>query len=109
MLTDVRAVADLHQIVDLGAAGNVGFADAGAVDAGVSLDFHIVLDDDRHGLRDFVPAAEIIFGEPETVGANDHAILQQHVIPQPAMFADYGVSVSQEVIADFHPTINHHV
>src|SRR5271166_84826 len=109
MLTNMGAVADLHQIVDLGAAGNAGFADAGAIDAGIGLDFYIVLDDDRHRLRDLVPVAEIIFSEPEAVGANDHAILQQHIISQAAVLADDGVSVGQEIVPDLYPRIKHHV
>src|SRR5579864_9138679 len=83
--------------------------DAGAVDAGISLDFHVIVDDDWHGLRNLVPVAEIIFGESETVRSNDHAILQQHVISETAALADHGVRVSQEVVADFHATIDDYV
>ena len=59
----VRSVPDLHQIVDLHPAPNASFADAGPVNARVGLDFHIVADDHRCRLRDFVPASFMRFRE----------------------------------------------
>src|ERR1700676_3013683 len=109
MLSNMRAMADLHQIVDLGASRNVGLADAGAIDAGIGLDFHVVFDDDRHRLRDLVPVAEIVFGESETIPTNDHPILQQNIISQTALLADDRMSVSHEVLADFNVTVDNHV
>ena len=47
---DRRAVAYLHQIVDLGPGVDASFADAGAVDAGVGLDFYRVFEDGGAGL-----------------------------------------------------------
>ncbi len=43
VLADRRAMSDLHQVVDLGAARDAGLADAGAIDAGVGLHFDIAL------------------------------------------------------------------
>src|SRR5580704_17258637 len=109
MVANAGAMTNLYQIVDLSATGNVGFADAGAVDAGIRLDFHVVLDDYWHRLRDFVPVAEIIFRESEAVRANNHAVLQHHVVSNAAVLADDGVSMCHEVVADFHPLINNYV
>src|SRR5580693_7835986 len=109
MLSDVGAMAHLHQIVDLRAPGNMGFADAGAVDTRVGLDFYVIFDDDGHRLRDLMPVTKIIFREAEAVRADDHAILQQHIISQSAVLADYGVSVSQEVVANLNAAIDDHM
>ena len=43
VLAHRRAMSDLRQVVDLRTAADTGFADAGAIDAGVGLDFHIIL------------------------------------------------------------------
>ena len=47
VFTHLRSMADLHEVVDLDAASDASFADAGAIDAGVRLHFNIVFDDDR--------------------------------------------------------------
>ena len=49
-------VADLHQIVDLGALADHGVADRAAVDGGAGADLHVVLDDDPADLRDLAMA-----------------------------------------------------
>ena len=103
------AVTDLHQIVDLGAAPDASFLHAGAIDAGVGLDFDIIFNDDRLGLHDLVPVRGVIFGEAEAVGADDCAILQQHAVAQSAAFAHYGVCVGEEVVANLDVAIDHHV
>ena len=59
---DGRAVADLDEVVDLGAGVDAGFADGGAVDAGVGLDFDVVFEDGGAGLEDLVPACRRIGG-----------------------------------------------
>ncbi len=55
VLTDGRAVADLDEVVDLGASADAGLADRGAVDGGVGLDLDVVLEDGGAGLEDLVP------------------------------------------------------
>ena len=54
---DRGAVADLDEVVDLGAGVDAGFADGGAVDAGVGLDLDVVFKDGAARLQDFVPGA----------------------------------------------------
>ena len=102
-------MANLHQIVNLRTAGNVSFADTGAVDAGVGLNLHVVLDDHGHRLRDFVPVAVIIFSEAKSIAANNHPILQQHIVSQATLLADDRVGMSREVVTDFHAAINNDV
>src|SRR2546427_12712123 len=99
-------MSDLDQIVNLGSTSDVGFANAGAVDAGICLNLHIIFNHRRPGLDNFVPAAGIILGEAKTIAANDYSILQDHVIADAAMLAHDGVRVSEKVVADARATID---
>src|SRR5208282_4114144 len=109
IFADLRSVADLHQIVDLHAAANASFANAGPIDAGVRLYLHVVFDDYRSRLRDFVPMGIGGLGETEAVGADDHAVLQQDVVADAAVFAHRSMSVSEEIVADGHSSVDHHM
>ena len=60
-----HAVADLHEVVDLGAGTNAGLADRGTIDRGVGADLDIVLDDDRLA-ADLQVRAVRLPGEPES-------------------------------------------
>jgi hypothetical protein len=86
VVSDAAAVAYVDQVVELCAASDAGFAYAGAVDAGVGLEFGIALYHDVAGLDDFVPVSGVCFivfimlGEAETVAAYDGAILQQNIV-----------------------------
>src|SRR5258708_28307893 len=102
----MRSVADLNQVVDLYAAADAGFADAGAVDAGVGLNFHVVFDDDRGGLRDLVPVPVVSFGEAEDIGADNDSVVQQDVVADAAVLADYGVRVGEKIVADLYAAID---
>src|SRR5208283_5924296 len=93
-------VADLDQVVDLRAAPNAGFANAGAVDAGVGLDLDVAFDDHVAGLTDIVPVSRVVLGEAKPVDADLGAVLQQNVVSQSAEFPDHGVSVREEIVAD---------
>ena len=95
-------MADLHKIVDLHPAPDVSFADAGAVDAGIRLDFHIVFDHDGRRLRNLVPLSFGSLGEAESVGADDDAVLQEDVVADPAILADYRVRMRKEIVADLY-------
>ena len=94
-----RAVADLDEVVDLGAEVDAGLADGGAVDAGVGLDLDVVFDDCSAGLQDLVPGAVRLAGEAEAVGPDDSAVLQDDVVAEATVLAYDGVGVGEEVIA----------
>ncbi len=100
---DGGAVAYLDEIVDLGPGVDAGFADAGAVDAGVGLDFDVVFEDGGAGLLDLVPASAgldaCLFGEAEAVGSDDGSVLEDDVVAEAAVLADDGVGVGEEVVA----------
>ena len=51
MAPDRHVVADLDQIVDLGALADHGVADRAAVDGGAGADLDVVLDDDPADLQ----------------------------------------------------------
>jgi hypothetical protein len=115
VFSDGAGVSDVDEVVDLGASGDVGAADVGAVDAGSGLDLDVVGDLDVAGLDDFVPAgsliagfvfASFVFGETEAVGADDDGVLQEDIVSDAAEFADYYVSVGEEVVADFYSAID---
>src|SRR5260370_24094004 len=93
--------------MDLNASTDASFADGGEVDAGVRLDLHIVVNDDRSGLRNFVPASFVSLGETKAVRADHDAVVQQHVVADAAVFANHGVSVSEEIVADLYPAVDH--
>ena len=80
--------------------------DAGAVDAGVGLNFHIVFDDDRGRLRNLVPVSVMSFGEAEAVGADHDSVLQEHVVADAAVLAHHGVRVGKEIVADLYAAID---
>ncbi len=52
---DVAGVTDEHEVVDFCAVADARFADGGAVDAGVGLNFHVVFENGGAGLDDFMP------------------------------------------------------
>ena len=99
MLADRGAVPHLHQVVDFDAAADARFANAGAVDAGVGLDFDVVLQHRRAGLRDLLPAVSVA-GEAKAVAADHRAVLQDDVVAQGAELAHHRMRVGEEVVAD---------
>src|SRR5271166_3389421 len=103
------AVAYVDQVVEFRAASDAGLAYAGAVDAGVGLQFGVALNRHVAGLDDLVPAASVVLGEAETVGAYDYSILQQDVVSQLAEFTDHGVGVGEEIPADGGSAIDDYV
>ena len=94
-----RAVAYLNEIVDLGPGVDAGFADGGAVDAGIGLNFDGVLEDCGAGLEDLVPGAVGLAGEAESISADDGAVLKDDVVAELAVLADYSVGVGEEIIS----------
>ncbi len=88
---DVAGVTDEHEVVDFCAVADARFADGGAVDAGVGLNFHVVFENGGAGLDDFMPGAVFAFGEAEAVGSDDGAVLENDAIANAAKFADNGI------------------
>ena len=75
-----RPVTYLNEVIDFGSCVNSGFADGGAVDAGVGLDFDSVFEDCRAGLEDLVPGSVGLAGEAEAVGTDDCSVLKDDVV-----------------------------
>jgi len=103
---DIARVADENEVVDFCAVADTRFADGGAVDASVGLDFDVVFENSRAGLDDFVPGAVFAFGEAEAVGSDDGAVLENDAIANAAKFADDAVRVREEIVADLRAAID---
>jgi len=107
------AMAYLDEIIDLGAGMDAGFADAGAVDAGIRLDFDVVFENGRAGLNDFVPGFAGwhpgLFGEAEAVRSDDGSVLEDDIVAKLTMLADDGVGMGEEMIANADMWIEDHV
>ena len=56
-----------------------------------------------------MPVRRIVFGEAEAVGADDHAILKNHVVAEAAMLANDGMSVGEEIVPDRYTAIHNDV
>ena len=69
-------MADLNEIVDFGASADRGFADGGAINRAVSLDFDVVADPCDPGLSHLVPATVGLAREAETITPDHHSVLQ---------------------------------
>ncbi len=107
VLPNLAAVAYLHQIVDLGIRSDHGFADAGAVHAGVCLHFHPVCQPGDPGLHNLVPSLRAIPGKSKTVCSDHNPVLQRHVISQLAILAHLGVRVGEKPVPNPGAPIDH--
>lgn len=76
VLADVHVVADLDQVVELHAIFDDRVFEGTAIDAGIGPDLDIVADADGTELFDLDPRT-FVRGQPEAVGANHHARVQQ--------------------------------
>ena len=72
---DPRSVTNQDEVIELGAAADACFADSGAVDAGVCLNFDIIFQHGGSGLRHFVPRTILLFCETQAVPTDDRTIL----------------------------------
>ncbi len=106
--TDSRSVTNQDEVIELGAAADARFADGGAVDASVCLNFDIIFQHGGSGLRHFVPRTIFLFCETQAVPTDDRTILQDYAIADAAEFAHYSVRMSKEIIANLRPSINCH-
>src|SRR6185312_9118374 len=79
---------------------DAGFADAGAVNAGVGLHFDGIFQDGRAGLDDLLPDSMVVFSKTEAVRAYDGSVLENNIVAQAAILAHDGVGVGEEVVSD---------
>src|SRR6266852_7624508 len=111
MAADHDVVADLHEIVDLGALADDGVTDAAAVDGRAGADLDIVLNDDAAELWDlFVSVSahdetETILSDP-AAGMDDHAIADQRMRDR-ASGADRAVTADGDVRSDHGGRADH--
>jgi hypothetical protein len=68
-------MADENEVVELGPATNASFADGGAVNAGIGLDFDVVFQHGRSGLMHLVPASVLLVSKAKAISTNDGTVL----------------------------------
>src|SRR5262249_38355410 len=56
-----------------------------------------------------VPQTFVGLGEAETIGADDNAIVQQHVVSNVAILANGDVRVGKEILPDFYIAVDDHM
>src|SRR5436190_24174862 len=93
-------MADLYEVVDLGAASNPRFTDSRAIDGGIGSDLDVVFQDDDSGLHDLVVAPFVLLRVTEAVGADSDAVLKNHIVSDAAELAHRNIGVCLEVVAD---------
>src|SRR5580765_3264382 len=100
------SVADDDEVVELGTASDARFSDSGTVNAGICLDFDIVLENGRAGLLHLVPSSVFLLGKTKAVSADDGTVLQNDTISDTAKFANHSMRVREEIIADLNALID---
>src|SRR5580692_3086742 len=48
-------------------------------------------------------------GETETIGADHDSVLQENIVAEATVFADYGVGVGKKIVANLYSTIDDYV
>ena len=109
VFTHLRSVPNLHQVINLDSAPDESFSHAGAIDARVGLNLHIIFDHNWSGLWDLVPACVAGLGKTKAIRADHDSILEQNVIADAAILPDHRVRMCEEILADSHSAINHHM
>ena len=105
MPADHHVVADLHEVIDLGALADHRVLERAAVDAAVGADLHVVLDDDAADLR-HLEVTLAAHGEAEAVLADPHARMQDDAVAhQRVRDARPGADVAAP--ADRHAVAHH--
>ena len=100
IFANFAAVTNLDKIIHLCARADTRFANAGAVNASVCLDLDPVAEDCGAGLDNLLPVVVFIFGEAEAVGSDDHAVLQDDIVTELAVFPNHGVGMGEKVVTD---------
>src|SRR6516162_3562803 len=102
-------MSHLHEAIDFRAAFYSCFAHGGAIDAGETLNLDVILDHRDAGLHNLELRAIGSLGETEAIAADDHAVLENDAVADPAEFTDHGVGVGQKVISNLHTIVENHV
>ena len=80
---DINVVTDLYEIIYLCAGSDAGNTQSSTVDTRIGSDLHVIFDDDRTDLREFVIISARVLNVTKTVrpddsaGMNDTADFQQ--------------------------------
>ena len=99
-------MAYLNHVVEFCAAADLCFADGGAIDGAMRLNFDVIADDRDSALAHLVPGAVGLAREAEAVAADYDAVLEQDAMADAAVLAYRAVRVGEEVVADFRAAID---
>src|SRR5208337_1809430 len=101
-------VADVHEVVDLGAAADAGFVESAAVDGGVGADFHIVFDRQASNLRELLVTSGLgIADVAEARTAEDSASLHDDTVAESCAWVDGNVRVEAAMVSDYRTIADH--
>ena len=82
-----RGVAYLNHVVEFRAAADLCFADRGAIDGAMRLNFDVIADDGDSALAHLVPGAVGLAREAEAVAADYDAVLKEDAMADAAVLA----------------------
>src|SRR5216683_5634511 len=108
VFADLAVVADMHMVVELGAAPDQGRAHRGAVDSGQRADFHLVLDRDRADLRNPDQRSPVL-DETKALGADHRAIKNHHAVADRYVLANRDAAMAYQAVARAHTRIDRDV
>src|SRR5688572_25537447 len=109
VLANLNAVRNLHEVVDLRAGAYAGLPDRRAIDRRIRPDLDVVFDHDGRALGDLAMRAVPAGDEPETVAADDGAVLHDHTLADRAALAHRYARVKNTVVADRCAGTEHHM
>src|SRR5216683_5328114 len=95
---DLAVVADLHEIIDLGAFANDRGLERAAVDGGAGADFHVIADLHMAELRDFV-VASVMQAIAESVRADHRAGMDRDAMTQNGAVIKDGMRIESDIIS----------
>src|SRR3954447_25937877 len=102
-------MSDLHEVIQLRAALDLGDSHRGAIDATVGLHLYVVPDHDVTRLDDLLPLSLVVFCETKSVGSDHHAVLQDDIVADLAELPNCGVRMRQEIISYRSAFVNNYV
>ena len=90
-------MANLHEVVDLGAGLDPRLADRRTIHRRVRAELHVVLDDDDGDLRNLFVGAVATTDEAVAVAADDDAVLKDDAIADRDALADGDIGMDDAV------------
>ncbi len=100
-------MGDVNQVVGLDPFLNPGFPEGRPVDGVQRPDLHIIVDADDAGVGNLM-VSFAVRSEPEPVASDHGARMDDHPVPDSAIFPNGRIGVYLHIAADGHPIPDHH-